>query len=95
MWYIEVPGVSQVEKGEQRRSYVYERCEVHWCCVAAAAAAVVTPLYRADDFEAQRICGLELSLVVFRVTRPHNSHTRAYKEAPPVAVTARKTLKYG
>ena len=36
-----VPGVSEVEKGEHRRSYIrmYERCEGHYlivCCTAAA-----------------------------------------------------------
>ena len=35
--------VAQVEKGEHRRSFVYERCEVHLCCTAAAA--VVTLLH--------------------------------------------------
>ena len=54
-------------------SYVHERCDVHWCCTAAAAA-VVPLLYCADAFAIQRKSGLELSHVVFRMARPHNAH---------------------
>ena len=32
-------------------------------------------LYCADAFEIQRWCWLELSLVVFRMARPHNTYT--------------------
>ena len=35
--WIEIPDVSQVEKGEHRRSYVYERFGIHWCYTASAA----------------------------------------------------------
>ena len=70
--------MSQVEKGEHRRSHVYERCEVHWWC-CNAAAAVVPLLYCAGAFELQRRCELELSLDVFRMAHPHNTPTRTRK----------------
>ena len=58
--WLENPGVSQVEKEEHRRFFVYERCEVHLCFTAAAAAAVVPLLYCADACEIQRkLCRLE------------------------------------
>ena len=66
----------------------YKRCEVHWCCIAAAAAAAVVPLlYCEDAFEHQRKCGLDLSLVFFRMARPHNTHAHTQKHRAYVAVT--------
>ena len=53
---LEIRGVSQVEKGEHRRSFVYECCGVDMCCTAAEAAAVVRLLYCADAFGIQRTC---------------------------------------
>ena len=55
-----MPGVSQVEKGERRRCYVYERCEVRLCCTAAVAVGPL--LYCADAFEIQSV-GCNLFLV--------------------------------
>ena len=81
--------MSQVEKGEHRRSYEYERCEIHWCC-NAAAATVVLLLYCANALEIQTECELELSLVVFRIVRPHSTLTRTHTEEPFVAVTKRR-----
>ena len=66
--------MSQVE--EDGRSYVYESREIRWCCTAASA--VVRLLYCAGVVELQRKCGSELSLVVFRIGRPHNTHTRTH-----------------
>ena len=66
--------------------------EVHWCCTAAAA--VVPLLYCADAFEIQRKCGLELSLVVFRMARPYNTHTRAHRSTVRSCYKT-MTLKYG
>ena len=65
---------------------MYERCEVHRYCTAAAAG--VTLLYCADVFEIKSKCGLELSLV-FRMARSQNTHTRTATEAPFVAVKKR------
>ena len=57
--------------GEHHRSYVYEGCEVRWCCTAAAA--FVPLLYYARMLlEFRKKCGLGSSLVVFRMARPHN-----------------------
>ena len=81
----------QVEQGEHRHFYIYERCEVHWCRTAAAAAAAVVPLlYCADVLEIQSKCGLELSLVVFRMAR----HTRTHRSTVRSCHKMR-ALKYG
>ena len=42
-----------------------------------------------ECFEIRRECGLEPSLVVFGMARPHNTHTRTHT-APFVAVTKRR-----
>ena len=48
---------------------------------ARFTGGVVRLLYCADAFEVQRKCWLELSLVVFRIARPHNTHTRTHTSA--------------
>ena len=71
-----------MKRGEYRRSCVHERCEVRWCCTAAAAVAPL--LYCVDAaFELWGKCGFESSLVVFRIAAhiPTRAHT------PFVAVT--------
>ena len=47
---------------------------------------VVPLLYCEDAFEVHGECGLQLSLVVFRMARPHNTHTCPYTDSPFVAV---------
>ena len=83
--------MSQVEKREHRRSYVSELCEFRWVHTAGAAAAVVPLPYCADAFDIQRRCGLKLSLVVFRMARPHNTHTHTRRRTVGSCRTA-KTL---
>ena len=88
--------MSQVVKVEHSRSYVYERCDVHWCCTAAAAAAAATVplLYCADAFEIQRKGRLELSLVAFRMKCPHTAHTGTHRSTVRGWLKT-NTVKYG
>ena len=77
--WLEVPGMSQVERGNIiRRFYAYDRCEVRLCCTAAVA--VVPLLYCADACEIQRKCvGWNLFLVdMSRMARPHDTPTRTH-----------------
>ena len=61
------------------------------------AAAAVMPLlcsYCAGAFEIQRKCELEVSLVVFRMARLHDVHTRKHRSTVR-SYHKTKTLKYG
>ena len=74
--------MSQVKKGEHRRSEIgmYERCELHLCCTAAVVD--VPLLYCADAFEIQSV-GWNLLLVDMcsrwhaHIIRTHRSAVRA------------------
>ena len=70
-----------------RRSCLYERCEVHWCCTAAVG--VVPLLYCADAFEIRRV-----GIVPRCVQDGTPNNTRSHR------ITVRschktKTLKFG
>ena len=87
--WLEIPVVSQVQKGTGVRIF-YGRCEVHLCRAAASCgAAVVLPgclllLCRCcTAFEIKRKCGSEYvpRWHVFRIARPHNTHTPTASKA--------------
>ena len=85
----EITGVSEVENGEHSRSYtsyIYEPtravCEVRWCCTAAVLRGC---------FRSSKEVWVGIVQVVFRMVRPHNTHTRMHTHrAPFVAVTKRR-----
>ena len=47
--------------------------------VARFDGVVPLLLHCVNAFEVQRKCGLELSLVVFRIACPRNTHTRTHR----------------
>ena len=56
-------------------------------------AGVSPVLHCADALEIQSKCGLESSLVVFRMARPHYRHTRTHRSTVRSCYKT-KTLKY-
>ena len=71
--WLEIPGVSQVERGNT--GVPMYMSVARFTGVVCTSDAVVPLLYCADAFEIQRNCGFDLSLVVFKMVRPHNTHT--------------------
>ena len=86
MLLTSIPGVRQVEKGEHRRSYDMCMSVARLAGVAPLMMLFVPLLYCANAFEIQRNCGLKLSPVLFKMARPHDTHTRTHTRAPFVAV---------
>ena len=51
--------------------------------------------YSAGAFEIQGSCGLYFFQIVFVIARYTYMHTRIHPETPFIAITKRKTLRYG
>ena len=84
--------MSQAEKGEHRRSYVYEPCDIR-SCSTAAAAAVLPLLHCADAFDSEEVwfgtfprCGQDGTPTYYAKT---------HAEAPARSCHKTKTFKYG
>ena len=90
MWFwLEVPGVLQVEKREHRRSYDMYKSVARLTGVVPLLLFCTAVVLRGWCLNAKKVwVGICPSL--FRMARPYNTHTRTHIKTPFLAVTKRR-----